>query len=31
MPQVLKEEVRERILRAGLASFAKGGYVAPPR
>lgn len=28
MPQVLKPEVRERILRAALAAFARGGFAA---
>lgn len=28
MPQVLKPEVRERILRSALAAFARGGFVA---
>jgi AcrR family transcriptional regulator len=28
MPQVLKDEVRERIASAALAGFAKGGYAA---
>jgi AcrR family transcriptional regulator len=28
MPQVLKPEVRERILRSALAAFARGGYAA---
>lgn len=30
MPQVLKAEVRERIVHAALAAFAKGGFTATP-